>query len=151
MPLAPCALLAIFAAGCGRPDSEVASSIKQLLANDPATASLDISVVVRRGVAYLSGETTTCAEQERAIELARKVEGVSDVENHLQIKDELLAAAVKKALSAEPLLTEVPIDVDSRNGHIRLMSDRTDREHRERAVAVARNLCGVREVEDRMK
>ena len=144
-------LLVIGCAACGRPDADVQAAIKAQLAKDPATAPLDVSVEVRSGVATLAGNTRSQAEQTRAIELARSIEGVKDVKNEMTISDGALVEAVKKALAADPMVGSFPIDVDSTNGFVRLMSDKTDSTQRERAVTIARSVNGVKGVEDRMK
>ncbi len=136
---------------CGRSDSEVQGAIQSQLAKDPVTAPLKLSVDVAKGVVTLAGETKTGAEQARATEIARSTEGVSDVVNAMRINDGTLADAVRKALAADPVLAGVPIEVDSRNGYVRLISNDTNRDQRERAFAVASKVDGVKEVEDRMK
>lgn len=136
---------------CGRPDADVQAAVRAQLANDPVTAPLDLSVEVKRGVVRLSGETRTAAEQAKAIEIARSIEGVSDVISDMRVADAGLVEAIKKAFAADPVLASVPIEVDSRDGAVRLMSDQTNREQRERAVAVAKRVEGVKHVEDLMK
>jgi osmotically-inducible protein OsmY len=143
-------LIGLAAAG-GRPDSDVQAAVQGQLAKDPLTRPLKLSVTVTRGVAYIVGETTTNAEQARATELARGIEGVKDVVNQMRINDDVLVDGVRKALAADPLVASVPIDVDSRNGRVRLMSDQTDPEQRARAVALASKVDGVKSVEDRMR
>jgi osmotically-inducible protein OsmY len=143
--------LMVCAAACGRPDSEVEAAVKAQLAKDSVTAPLKLSLEVRRGVVYVVGETRTFAEQERVTEIARSIEGVKDVTNAMRITDGVLVEEVKKALAADPVVASVPIDVDSRNGFVRLMSDATNREQRERAVALAKKVDGVKNVEDRMR
>jgi hyperosmotically inducible periplasmic protein len=145
-------IVTLLAGACGRSDSDVQAAVERQLAKDPLTAPLNLSVTVTNGVASLAGETTTAAEQARATELARGIEGVKNVVNQMRIDDDvLLVEGIKKALSADPLVASVPIDVDSRDGHVRLMSDQTDRAQRERAVALAKQVHGVKSVEDRMR
>jgi osmotically-inducible protein OsmY len=143
------ALLA--AAGCGRADSDVQASVKNELARDPRTAPLALVVVVENGVATIGGETLTIGQQERALELARAVDGVKEVRNEMAIEGAVLIEAVKKALAEDAALAAVPIKVDFKDGKVRLISDQTDRAQRERAVAIARAVEGVEELEDRMK
>jgi hyperosmotically inducible protein len=145
-----CALVSV-AVACGRPDSSLEQAVRTQLEKDPMTAPLELSVAVRRGIVHLSGETRTRAEQARVLEIVRSLEGVKDVTNAMRISDGPLVEAVRKALAEDPMLASVPIDVDSRNGYVRLMSDQTSRDQRERAMAIARKVDGVREVEDRMK
>jgi len=151
-----CARAALFfavttVAACGRPDADVQAAVKGQLAKDPVTAPLDLTVDVQRGVVTLAGQTSTIAEQTRASEIVRSIEGVKEVTNQMSIADGLLVEAVKKALAADPLLGSVPIEVDSRNGYVRLISNDTNKEQRDRAREVAKSVGGVKGVEDRMK
>jgi hyperosmotically inducible periplasmic protein len=139
------------AIACGRSDQDLEQAVRKQLAADPATANLDLSVSVRGGTVSLSGETRTRAEQARATEIARGTEGVTDVTNLMVISDGDVVDAVRKALAADPVLASTRIEVDSQNGIVRLMSDSTDRAQRERALAVAKAVVGVKGVEDRMK
>jgi len=143
--------LAACAASCGRGDADLETAVKRQLAKDRDLAALDISVDVRSGVAHLSGETRSVADQERAVGIARSLEGVKNVVNEMTISDAPIVKAVRAALAAEPALASVPIDVDSKDGHVRLMSESTTPEQRERTVAIARTVAGVRAVEDRMR
>jgi osmotically-inducible protein OsmY len=136
---------------CGRADSELRAEVQTKLANDAVTAPLGLKVDVRRRVVYLSGETTTRAEQQRATEIARSVDGVSDVMSEMRINDQVIVDAVKRALASDPMVASIPIDVDSDRGFVRLMSDKTTRPERERAVALAKAVDGVTEVQDRMR
>jgi hyperosmotically inducible protein len=154
-PLARAASLAIatsLAVACGRPDADVKEAIEAELEKDPVVESLELTVSVSRGIAFVAGETQTTEQQARAVDIARAVDGVSEVVNEMELDENApLISAVKQALASDPLLAAVPIDVDARNGVVRLISDATDRAQRERAVAVARGVDGVLDVEDRMK
>jgi hyperosmotically inducible protein len=145
------AALAAFAAACGRLDSEVRSDVEARLARDPETSSLHVAIAVRRGVVHLSGETRTRREQARAVELARGVEGVSDVENNMWLNDAVVVEAVKQALASDEMVGAIPIDVEARRGVVRLTSDATNRDERQRAVAIAKQVDGVTQVDDFMK
>ena len=150
--LASLAAAAALAAACGRPDADVKAAIEAALAKDPVVESLELTVAVSRGIAFVGGETQTTEQQARALDIARAVDGVSQVVNEMDLDENApLVSAVRKALASDPLLAAVPIDVDARNGVVRLISDATDRAQRERAVAVARGVDGVLDVEDRMK
>lgn len=145
-------LLVLMTAACGRSDADTAAAVEAQLEKDSLTAPLDLTVSVSDGVATLAGTVSSPDEQARAIEIARGVVGVSEVTNGLTFDpDALLASTVKSALAADPALAAVPIEVDARNGFVRLISDATDADQRERARAVARSVVGVKDVEDRMR
>jgi osmotically-inducible protein OsmY len=58
---------------------------------------------------------------------------------------------VKHALAADEQIGRVPIDVDVEGTIVRLMSDQTNSDQRDRAVRIAAAVEGVSQVEDRMK
>jgi hypothetical protein len=66
-------------------DAQTAARVKTALVNDPDLGVYAIEVSVRRGVARLSGRVQTPALAERAASLARKTQGVTDVELALQM------------------------------------------------------------------
>lgn len=143
--------LAALLAACGQTDPAIQAAVDSALAADPATADLGVDVSVSRGVVRLIGEVETRDQQQRAVAIARSTSGVRDVVDEMRLSDAAIVAAVRQALASDPVVGQVPIEVDARNGHIRLMSDQTDRDQRARAVDVASQVDGVTAVEDRMK
>jgi len=85
------ALAAPFAAGCGKTvgetidDATITTRVKTALLNDPEVGGLRIDVDTFKGVVTLSGRVKSKAEEQRAIEIARKVDGVKDVKSTLQV------------------------------------------------------------------
>lgn len=67
-------------------DSIVTTQVKAALLADANIKSLDIAVVTRQGVVQLSGFVNNQIQIERAIEVARGIEGVSRVSNEMSIK-----------------------------------------------------------------
>lgn len=68
-------------------DSIVTAKIKAIMAKDKQVSALNIKVDTdKNGVVYLSGMAKSQAEVDRAVEIAREVEGVTAVENHIEIK-----------------------------------------------------------------
>jgi osmotically-inducible protein OsmY len=136
---------------CSRTDPAIQAAVDSQLAVDSATATLSLDISVTRGVVHLAGVVVSRDQQRRAVELTRSVRGVKDVVDEMHLSDAVIAAAVKQALLADPLVGKVPIDVDSTNGYTRLMSDQTNKEERTRAVELAKKIDGVTQVEDRMR
>jgi hypothetical protein len=66
-------------------DAQAAARVKTVLVNDPGLGGQTIEVRVVRGVGLLSGRVRTQAEADRAVALARSVDGVLDVRTDLQI------------------------------------------------------------------
>lgn len=78
-------------AGCGKSvgetidDATITTRVKTALLNDPAVGGLRIDVDTFKGVVTLSGRVKSKEEEQTAIALARKVDGVKDVQSTLQI------------------------------------------------------------------
>jgi len=82
-------------AGCAKPmtnsakvvpdDAYITTRVKTALLNDPEISSR-IDVETSGGVVTLSGAVKTAVERDKAMALARKVTGVSDVKSTLQIQ-----------------------------------------------------------------
>jgi osmotically-inducible protein OsmY len=85
--IAPLAL-----AGCGKTvgdtidDATITTRVKTSLLNDPDVGGMRIDVDTFKGVVTLSGRVKTKEEEAKAIGLARKIGGVTDVKSTLQIQ-----------------------------------------------------------------
>lgn len=79
-------------AGCGKTvgetidDATITTRVKTALLNDPQVGGLRIDVDTFKGVVTLSGRVKTKEEEVKAIALARKISGVSDVKSTLQVQ-----------------------------------------------------------------
>jgi osmotically-inducible protein OsmY len=67
-------------------DATITTRVKTSLLNDPDVGGLRIDVDTFKGVVTLSGAVKTPAERDKAIALARKIGGVTDVKSTLQIQ-----------------------------------------------------------------
>ncbi|GFO69084.1 BON domain-containing protein [Geomonas limicola] len=67
-------------------DSVVTSKVKAAIVNDMALKGLQINVKTYQGVVQLSGFVNSTANASRAEELARGVQGVTEVHNDLIVK-----------------------------------------------------------------
>ena len=67
-------------------DGVVTSRVKAALLGDESTKSRDIAIVTRKGEVQLSGFVDNQQQIDRAIEITRGIEGVSDVSNEMSIK-----------------------------------------------------------------
>jgi hyperosmotically inducible protein len=94
---ASCALALVFA-GCASDgsqrstgevidDSAILAKTKTALVNDPVVSGMAINVDVNRGVVQLHGAVNGDAEKAKAEQIARGVEGVRAVENHLVVRE----------------------------------------------------------------
>lgn len=67
-------------------DGIVSTKVKAALLSDANVKSFDIAVVTRKGQVQLSGFVDSQAQIDRAMEVARGIEGVSGVSNEMSIK-----------------------------------------------------------------
>ena len=74
-------------------DATLAANVRTALVNDPTVGAERIDVDVRKGVVTLSGTVGAPADEQRAIALARGVNGVTRVESHLQVQPPRARAA----------------------------------------------------------
>jgi osmotically-inducible protein OsmY len=145
------ALVASFTAGCGRSDATVQSDVQQQLAGDPATSSAHLTATVKDGVADIKGETDTMAQQQRALDVARAVKGVKQVQSEMRLSDTTLTQEVKKVIAADASVKDVPLRIEVTNAEVKLYSDKTNEDQRTRLKQLAAGVPGVVHVEDNMK
>ena len=67
-------------------DATITTRVKTSLLNDPDVGGMRIDVDTFKGVVTLSGRVKTKEEEAKAVTLARKIGGVSDVKSALQIQ-----------------------------------------------------------------
>ena len=150
MRLIVACLSAVLCFACVLSESDIRRDVRQRLDADQALAKLNLSIEVKNRVVYLSGRTLTQEQQQRAIAAARG-RGIKIVVNQMSLTNTVLIDKVKQALAADEKIGKIPIDVDVEGTIVRLMSDKTNSDERDRAVQVASAVEGVTQVEDRMK
>lgn len=67
-------------------DSTISTRVKTALLNDPDVGGMRIDVDTFKGVVTLSGAVKSPAERDKAIAIARRIGGVTDVKSTLQIQ-----------------------------------------------------------------
>ena len=78
-------------AGCGKTigetidDTTITTRVKTAMLNDPAVGGLGIDVDTYKGVVTLSGRVKSQPEHDQARALARRVDGVTEVKDALQV------------------------------------------------------------------
>jgi hyperosmotically inducible protein len=78
-------------AACGKTvgetidDATITTRVKTAMLNDPAVGGLRIDVDTFRGVVTLSGRVKSDAEKQQAVSLARKIDGVVEVKDAMQV------------------------------------------------------------------
>ena|SRR6266853_832154 len=68
-------------------DNRIAERVKEALAHDSQYKHDGVNVVAFKGVVQLSGFVNTKAQKNSAGDLAKKVEGVKEVENNITVKE----------------------------------------------------------------
>jgi osmotically-inducible protein OsmY len=66
-------------------DATVTARVKTALLNDPSVGALKIDVTTNAGVVTLSGTVKSQSDEQRAVALARGVNGVKSVNNALRV------------------------------------------------------------------
>jgi osmotically-inducible protein OsmY len=85
-------LAPLMLAACGKTvgetidDATITTRVKTALLNDPDVGGLRIDVDTFKGVVTLSGRVKTKEEETKAVTLARKISGVTDVKSTLQVQ-----------------------------------------------------------------
>jgi len=67
-------------------DNAIAAKVKSSLIADPQVKGTQVSVEVFKGVVQLSGFVDSTANAQKAVSIARNVEGVKEVRNSLVVK-----------------------------------------------------------------
>jgi hyperosmotically inducible protein len=144
-------------------DAWVTTKVKVGLMKDPGGLSpMKINVDTRDGMVTLFGIVNTEADKRTAEQQARKIEGVKGVHNELQVvpevaanrveaKDDQLHDAVQKRLEGRDALKDDNIDVEVKNGVVRLTGTVDGFGERMTALTVARATEGVKSVIDDLR
>jgi osmotically-inducible protein OsmY len=141
-------------------DLRITAAAKLRLIADSNTPALDINVDTRDGVITLFGIVPTPASKRVAEADARKVSGVVHVVNELEVvpssarktvnaQDDVVKRDVEQAIAAHEDLKDV--DVEVKNGVVRLSGTVPTEEHRLGAAITARATAGVRSVQDDLR
>ncbi len=79
------------AAGCGKTvgeaidDTTITTRVKTAMLNDETVGGMRVDVDTFKGTVTLSGRVKSEAERQRALEIARRTAGVTDVKDALQV------------------------------------------------------------------
>lgn len=141
-------------------DSAITAKVKSEFVADKQVSALDIQVSTFKGVVQLSGFAPSQQEIDRAVQLARKVPGVKSVKNDIRrapqttgeyLDDSAITAKVKSALVTDKDVSALNINVETVNGVVQLSGFAGSRREMDRATEVARNVQGVKSVENNIR
>ncbi len=142
-------------------DTVVTARVKSALLKEDDVKSLDLKVETRKGKVQLTGFVDNQMQLERAVALARAVEGVTSVENGIALKsgvasvgnvvdDDVITAKVKSGLLGEPNMKSMDIAVLTRKGEVQLSGFVNNQAQVDSAIAVAKGVSGVTKVDNKM-
>ncbi|SEK57656.1 BON domain-containing protein [Nitrosovibrio tenuis] len=142
-------------------DAAITTKVKSALLADPDVKSLDIKVETRKGEVQLSGFVDNQGQIDRAIAVAKGVEGVKKVDNKMSLKttstsvgekidDAVITTKVKAALLADPGVKSSDIAVVTRDGEVQLSGFVDSQSQIDRATEVAKGVEGVKSVINEM-
>lgn len=142
-------------------DNVITTKVKSALLADPDTKSFDIKVETRKGEVQLSGFVDNQTQIDRAIAVARGVEGVKNVDNKMNFKttattmgdkidDAVITTKVKAALLADERVKSSDIATVTRDGEVQLSGFVDNQTQIDQATTVARGVEGVKNVINEM-
>lgn len=142
-------------------DSAITTKVKSALLADADVKSFDIKVETRKGEVQLSGFVDNQAQIDRAVAVAKGVEGVKGVDNKMSLKtagttvgaeidDGIITTKVKAALLADSSVKSSDIGVVTRNGEVQLSGFVNSQSQIDRATEVAKGVEGVKNVINEM-
>ncbi len=147
-------------------DSVLTRKVREALDKDPLTANAPIEVDVTATVATLTGNVPSLAASDAAEEIAAKIDGVSKVDNSLELgpppelfthprrsaypSDEDLRATLDSELGVSPLAIEPKLQIDVTGGVVTLSGTVSTRLAQRTAIVEAYH-AGARRVIDHMR
>ena len=67
-------------------DTVITTKVKAAVFSEPSLKSAEINVETFKGIVQLSGFVSSRADMSKAVEVARRVQGVDSVKNDMQLK-----------------------------------------------------------------
>ncbi len=142
-------------------DSAITTKVKSALLADADVKSFDIKVETRKGEVQLSGFVDNQSQMDRAVAVAKGVEGVKKVDNKMSLKttsttmgdkidDGVITTKVKAALLGDSSVKSSDIGVVTRDGEVQLSGFVDSQSQIERATEVAKGVEGVKSVINEM-
>ncbi|ABB74496.1 BON domain-containing protein [Nitrosospira multiformis] len=143
-------------------DTAITTKVKTALLADDYVKGLDIKVETRKGEVQLSGYVDSQEQIDKAVAIAKGIEGVKNVNNEMMVKggeasvgekidDTIITTKIKAALAGDDnIKNSTDIAVETQEGEVQLSGHANDQAQMDRAVAVARGVEGVKNVVNKM-
>jgi len=152
---------------CASPDMGITAKVKAKFAADDVVKASQIDVATKNGAVTLTGNVDSDEAKTRAIDLARGTAGVVNVVDMISARrasgggdapepdrtvgesvgDAGITISVKGQLRDDPLVKARTIDVDTRDGVVFLTGTVGSDIERQKAIQLARDTKGVRDVQ----
>lgn len=141
-------------------DSAITAKVKAALVDDDTVKSTDISVKTENKVVTLSGFVASQAEAEKAVSVAKGVEGVTSVSDKLHVKDgktqsvsgyagdTATTSEIKAKFLADDLVPSRNVKVTTTDGVVQLSGEVESQAQSERAESIAKAVDGVKSVKN---
>jgi hyperosmotically inducible periplasmic protein len=159
-------LMALTVVACSQSDPGVTTAVKMKLAADDTVKAYKINVDTKEGVVTLAGVVDSPAAKERAVEITKATKGVNSVVDQLTIEvptaatsgveiidvaaDGAITTAVKTKFLADPTISGLKIDVDTKGNVVTLTGVVPTAAEKNRALESARKTDGVKSVVDNL-
>lgn len=142
-------------------DTVITTKVKAALVKDQQIQALQIKVETRKGQVQLSGFADNQGQIDRAMTVAKGIEGVTGVDNAMSLKqgartvgnkvdDGIVTAKVKSALLADSSVKALDIAVATNKGEVQLSGFVDNQAQIDQAIAVAKGVEGVQGVANKM-
>lgn len=144
-------------------DSGITAKVKAALVDDETIKSTDISVKTDKKVVTLSGFVESQAQAEKAVAIAKDVEGVTSVSDKLHVRDSkeqsvkgyagdaATTSEIKAKLLADDIVPSRMIKVETTDGVVQLSGTVENQAQSERAESIAKAIDGVKSVKNDLK
>lgn len=144
-------------------DSSITAKVKAALVDADDIKSTDISVETEKNVVTLSGFVESQAQAEKAVAVAKKVEGVTSVSDKLHVRDGKEQSAkgyagdtattseIKAKLLADDIVPSRKVKVETTDGVVQLSGTVDSIAQSDRAESIAKAIDGVKSVKNDLK
>lgn len=144
-------------------DSTITAKVKAALVDDESIKSTDISVKTDKKVVTLSGFVESQQQAEKAVSIAKGVEGVTSVSDKLHVRDgksqsvkgyagdAATTSEIKAKLLADDIVPSRMVKVETTDGVVQLSGTVDSQAQSERAESIAKAVDGVKSVKNDLK
>jgi hyperosmotically inducible protein len=161
------AVLVVSMGACSQTDPGITTAVKTKLAADDTVKAYKIDVDTKNATVTLTGTVDSSDAKAKAVAIARSTKGVADVVDQLSVSqpavptsgvtvpevmtDPAITAAVKSSFLADPSVSGLKIDVDTKDSIVTLSGNVKTADEKTRAEDIAKGTKGVTSVVNQLK